>query len=257
MPEALVKGETHLSKRDKQALMEMDLSDFDAVFREGHDTDYFERDITSMYALFGIGHLVYGATFGRLYFSLDELKEDAGKKGVGFHDEIDTSVYESFEMVSVKKRLFLLLLSPILAVFLLAFASVPFQILLASSPPILTTISRYAAGLAVILFFGFAWALAYFMLIIDEVMYDRDEHMAENIIEISEQNGYEKVLVSCGGEHRAGIASHLEDNGWETEDRVTDSPIGKVLLWKDRIVSAVLNPRSTLSKAVSKLKRRR
>ncbi|PSP57041.1 hypothetical protein BRC72_11615 [Halobacteriales archaeon QH_7_66_36] len=251
---AVVKGETHLSKKDKQALMQMDLSEFDAVFREGYDTDYFKRDITSMYALFGIGHLVYGATFGRLYFSLDEMKEDAEEKGVGFHDEIDSSVRETYEMVSVKKQILLLILSPFLGMLILGLVSAPFQIFLPDLSPMLTVLTGYVAGLAVILFFGFVWALGFFMLIVDEVMYDRDEHMAENIIEISEEEGYEKVLVSCGGEHLSGISSYLEENGWETEERTTDSPIGKVLLWKDKVLSAVLNPRNTLSKAVSKIR---
>jgi len=235
-------------------LMQMDLSEFDAVFREGHDTDYFKRDITSMYALFGIGHLVYGATFGRLYFSLDEMKEDAEEKGVGFHDEIDSSVRETYEMVSLKKRILLLILSPFLGMLILGLISAPFQIFSPDLSPTLTVLTWYLTGLAVILFFGFVWALAFFMLIIDEVMYDRDEYMAENIIEISEEEGYEKILVSCGGEHLSGISSYLEENGWETEERTTDSPIGKVLLWKDRAISAVLNPRNTLSKAVSRIR---
>jgi pheromone shutdown protein TraB len=102
--------------------------------------------------------------------------------------------------------------------------------------------------------FGFAWALAYFIMIVDEVMGDRDKKMAEEILRISEEEGYESVLVSCGGNHRSGIASYLEDEGWETKEKTTDSPIGKVLLWIERLFGAVMNPATTVRKGYSKLR---
>jgi len=43
MPEALIKGETHSSKKDRQSLLNRDFSEYDAVFREGYDKDYFQR----------------------------------------------------------------------------------------------------------------------------------------------------------------------------------------------------------------------
>jgi len=252
MPEALVKGETHLSKRDKRALMEMDLSQFDAVFREGYDNDYFKRDLTALYALFAIGHLVYGATYGRLYFSDEDFEEKAENEGVPYHDEIDTSIYETYEMVRSRKRVLILLLSPVLAAFLLGLASAPFQLVVPRVVPSLIPVLTLVATFAVIFLFGFAWALAYFMMIVDEVMYDRDEKMAEEILRISEEEGYESVLVTCGGNHRPGIASYLEQEGWETEEETTDSPIGKVLLWVDRLSGAVMNPIKTVKKGYSK-----
>ena len=109
------------------------------------------------------------------------------------------------------------------------------------------------AAIGLFFFFGFAWALAYFMIVIDEIMYDRDEHMAEEIIQITEQRGYDSVLVSCGGNHRKGIASYLEDEGWKTQVESTDSPVGKVLLWIDCLFGALLNPRKTVGKVYSKL----
>jgi len=248
MKEALVKGETHLSKRDKQALMEMDFSQFDAVFREGHDTDYYQRDLDSLYALFAIGHLVYGATYGRLYFSSDNIEEKSEEEAVPFYGEIDASIYETYEMVPRWKRVGLLLLSPVMAGFLLGLLFSPLQWTVNRFAIQLSPLFGVIAAIGMILFFGFLWALAYFMLIEDEVMYDRDDEMTEEILQIVEKEGYSSILVSCGGNHRPGIASSLRDEGWEVEERTTDSPIGKVLLWKDRLVSAVLNPRDTLTR---------
>jgi len=254
MPEALIKGETHLSKRDKRALMEMDLSQFDAVFREGYDNDYFKRDLTALYALFAIGHLVYGATYGRLYFSGEDFEEKAENEEVPYHDEIDTAIYETYEMVRPRKRVLTLVLSPVLAAFLLGLTSAPFQLVISRVVPGLIPVLTVVATFAMIFLFGFAWALAYFMMIVDEVMYDRDEKMAEEILRISDEKGYEAILVSCGGNHRPGIASYLKDDGWETEEETTDSPIGKVLMWINRVFGAVINPRSTVKKGYSRLR---
>jgi hypothetical protein len=254
MPDALIKGETHLSRKDKQALMEMDLSQFDAVFREGYDTDYFERDITPLYALFGIGHLVYAATYGLLYISIDEFRQKAREQGLAFHDDIDTAVYESYEMVSLRKRILLLFLAPVLALALLGLASTPFQLVFQRMLPGFIPVLSVIAGIGLFFVFGFAFALAYFMMIMDEIMYDRDEYMAEEILRITEQEGYDSVLVSCGGNHRQGIASYLEDEGWETEEEATDSPIGKILLWVDRLFGALLNPRQTIRRVYSKVR---
>lgn len=80
------------------------------------------------------------------------------------------------------------------------------------------------------------------------------ERMAENIMEISEKAGYQKVLVSCGGAHCSGITSELEVNGWETEIHTTESPVGKVLLWKDRVVNALLHPRRSLGAMYSRIR---
>jgi len=248
MKEALVKGETHLSKRDKQALMDLDFSQFDAVFREGHDTDYYQRDLDSLYALFAIGHLVYGVTYGRLYFSSDNVEEKAEDEGVPFYGEIDASMPETYEMVPRWKRVGLLVLSPVLAGLLLGLLLFPFQWVVGRFAIQLSPIFGVVTAIGAVLFFGFFWALAYFMLIEDEVMYDRDEEMVDGVLRVAEKEGYESILVSCGGNHRPGIASSLRDEGWEVKERTTDSPIGKVLLWKDRIVSAVLNPRDTFSR---------
>lgn len=253
MPKALIKGETHLSRKDKQALMELDFSQFNAVFREGYDRDYFRRGMDSLYALFAIGHIVYGATFGRLYFSSDDLEEKAESEGVPYFGEIDAAIFETYEMVPRWKRGLLFLLSPFWAVLILGVVTLPIHRALnwfsVGSP-----VQGVVGAVLLIFFYGFAWAWAYFHLIESEVMYKRDEKMAEEVARISDENGYESILLMCGGKHRPGIASYLEDQGWKVEQRTTDSPIGKLLLWKDRLIKAIFHPRRTMSRVKQKIR---
>lgn len=110
-----------------------------------------------------------------------------------------------------------------------------------------------AADSPVIIFFGFAWALAYFLLIESEVMYDRDDVMTENIISIAEEEGYETILVNCGGKHLPGIAATLEHEGWDVDERTTDSWIGKVLMLADKVSAALVHPQQSLQALYSKL----
>jgi hypothetical protein len=254
MVEALVKGETHLSKRDKAALMELDLSQFDAVFREGHDKNYFERDIDSLYALFAIGHVVYGTTYGRFYMSTEDFQKKAEDQGIPFYGKIDAPIYETYEMVPRWKRGLLFFFSPIYAAIILGIISAPFQWIAKIAVPRWIPLLQVAAVFGLLFIYGFVWALAYFLLIENRVMYDRDECMAEEILQTAEEEGYQSVLVTCGGNHRPGIAEYLREEDWEVEEQTTDSPIGKVLLWKDRIIEMFPSPRKRFNRVASRLR---
>lgn len=254
MAKALIKGETHLSTKDKEALMELDLSQFDAIFREGHDSIKFSRERGLIYALFVIGYLLYGATYGKLYFSAREFKQKAKAQDTPFYDDIDATVHETYLMVPLWKRLLLLIVSPLFAGFMLGLAVVPFQWVISKMVPDLLPVLGILAAFAIILFFGFAWALAYFLLIEGEVMADRDQVMAQEIIKTVDTEDFDRIFVSCGGNHRSGIASQLRDEGWDVDEQSTDSWIGKVLLLIDRIVEVVLNPRQTIGQIAAKLR---
>lgn len=252
MPEVLIKGETHSSEKDKQELLDLDLSRFDAVFREGHDRDYFKRDITLGYLIFAIGHLLYGGTYARFYESGDEFKEKVEAEGIPWV-KMDADVAETFEMVPRWKRGLLLLLSPIMGGLLFGFASIPFQLALRFVAPGWIPV---IGAVAVIFLFGFACALGYFLLIEEEVMSDRDDYMAEKIVNLSEKEGYKTVLVSCGGKHRPGIAASLRDEGWEVRERGTRSLLGRILAMIERAEAAVLRPRQTVGRIWSWAKNR-
>jgi len=229
MPEALIKGETHLSKKDKQALLDLDLSEYDAVFREGHDKNYFQRDIDSLYALFAIGHVVYGATYSRLYRSSDEFKQQAKEQGLPVHDRIDAAVYETYEMVPRWQRGGLFVRAPRFAGLMLGWVAQPAEWILIRVAPELLRELVFAGLVLTLLCFGFVWALSYFLLIEGRAMYDRDVAMAREIVQITEAKEYDSVLISCGGNHRPGIASYLRDEGWEVTEEPTDNLLGNLL----------------------------
>jgi len=249
---AVIKGEVHSSRKDKRALLDIDLSQFDAVFKEGRDNNTFNRDISLVYALFSIGHIVFRATFGKLYVSTDDFEQQVENEGVDFFDDIDTDFEEVYSLISTKKRV--LLLFPALIV-----AALPFGIFLGfvewvtvrTAPSYLRLVFTVAT-LALILLFGFAWACAYFQLVLGSVTRARDEYMAENIIEIAEREGYDSIVVSCGDGHCRGISTRLEEKGWETDVRRTENPVGKLAVWKDQSLRKIRHPRRFLRRLYSR-----
>lgn len=250
MRQALIKGETHSSQKDKQALLDLDLAQYDAMFREGHDKNYFERDITTGYALFAIGHLLYGATFNRFYTSSEDIREKARSQDVPWI-EADASVCETYEMVPRWKRTLLLLVAPFAGLLLFGLVFTPIRWIIESVAP---GWSPIIGAIGIVLLFGFLWALQYFILIEGEVMSDRDEYMAETVVEAAEENDYNRVLISCGDKHRSGIASELREQGWTVEEQGIESWFGKVLAGFDKVGAAILQPRNTASKIWSQVR---
>ena len=247
MSEAEIQGETHLSRKDKQTLMQLDLSCFDAVFREGHNADYFERDLTVGYTLFAIGHLLYGATYGRVYTSSEDFEDKVEASDIPFY-KVDAEIYETYEMVPRWKRILILLIAPFFSLIILGLFLSPFNWAVGYLGLTLPYWVSFIGAILFVLFFGLAWPLGYFLLLEGEVMSDRDQYMSDEILRISSENGYENVLMSCGDGHRRGISDALEDADWSVEEHPTENWLGRVLLLKDRVVAAVLNPKTTFSR---------
>lgn len=246
---AVIEGETHTSDADQQALLDSDLSSFDAVFRESHSKDYFERKLTAGYALFAVGHLLYGATYNRFYTSGDEFQEKVEEVGVPWV-EMDAAVHETYGMIPLWKRVMFLAMSPVLAVLLLG---IPLGVLNWVFGFFAPGIGELVLGIGVLFFFSFAWSLAYFLLVEEEAMESRDEYMAENVDRLSKTEDYDRVLVSCGDDHRKGIASYLRSRGWEVEENGTKSLLGRALGLFDRVANAVLNPIQTTRRILARL----
>lgn len=200
------------------------------MFREGHDKNYFDRELDTLYTLFAIGHLVYGTTYGRLYRSTDEFEQKVNNSGLPWYNRIDASVSETYEMVPQWQRAALFLLSPLFAGLMLGLVAQPaIYVLPRIAPELLSTIA-FAGTILTLLCFGFVWAFAYFLLIESRVMYDRDRVMTREIIRTTERNDYESILVTCGANHRQGIASNLRNEGWNVTEKPTDSLIRGVLI---------------------------
>lgn len=256
MPEAEIQGETHLSRKDKQTLMQLDLNSFDAVFREGHNADYFERDLTVGYTLFAIGHLLYGATYGRIYTSPIDFEEKVEASDIPFY-KVDAEIYETYEMVPRWKRILILLIAPIFSLIILGLFLSPFDWAIGFLGLTLPYWVSIIGAILFLLFFGLAWPLGYFILLEGEVMSDRDQYMSDEILRISNENGYETVLMSCGDAHRRGISDALEEADWSVEEHPTENWLGRVLLLKDRVVAAVLNPGRTVKRGIALVDSRR
>lgn len=226
MPDALIKGETHVSKRDKQALLGEDLTQFDAVFREGSNPELRGKDIGILYALYLIGYLVYGATYGRIYISNEDFKRSVERCGIPYDDDIDLSVCETYEMIDSWKRSVFAFLSAFIPAFFSGTILYPLRLI-----PGLTDSTGFAVVfvLGLMLFYGFSWALTYFQILDGRAMEARDEYMAEQILARTEETDWESILISCGDEHRPGIAASLEAEGWDVSQEPTTHWIGKLL----------------------------
>ena len=250
MVRAEIQGETHSSEKDKQTLMELDLSRFDAVFREGHDTDYLKRSLTPGYTLFAIGHLLYGATYGSIYTSPEDFENKVKASDTPFY-KVDADIPETYGMVPRWKRIPLLLISPIFSLICLGLFVSPVNWVIGYFGLKLPYWVSIIVVALFFLFFGLAWPLGYFILLGGEVMSDRDQYMSDEILRISSENGYDSVLVSCGDGHRKGISNALEEADWNVEEYPTENWLGRFLLLKGRVVSAVLNPVRTLRQGIA------
>jgi len=105
---------------------------------------------------------------------------------------------------------------------------------------------RLTAALLLVLGLGFLWAMFYFVLVASEAFEARDDIMSESIIGTVESQGYDAVLVSCGGEHREGIAENLREEGWEVEERTTSSSLGKLFVMAENAAAKIASPIRTL-----------
>lgn len=184
MPDALIKGETHVSKRDKQALLEKDLTQFDAVFREGSNPEIFRKDIGTLDTLYLIGYLVYEVTYGRIYISNEDFKRSVERCGISYDDDIDLSVCETYEMIDSWKRPVFAFLSAFLPTFFFGTILYPLRLI-----PGLTDSTGFAVVfvLGLTLFYGFSWALMYFQILDGRAMGARDKYMAEQILARTEE----------------------------------------------------------------------
>lgn len=253
---AVIQGEAHFSSKDRQTLMEMDITPFQAVFREGSDHHFFERKLTVGYTLFVVGYILYGATYGRFYRSSEAFEKKVLDADTPFY-KIDADAPTIYEMIPRWNRTILLIGAPIFTFFFIGFSvvglSAAFNFLGVSFP----VWASVTGAMFFLLTYGLVWPLMFFLLLIGETMDARDEHMANNILRKSDESGYEQVLVSCGDGHRDGLSTRLKNHGWDTDPRPTKSRIGRAIYWLDRLSRVLLNPVHTIKQAAAWITRNR
>lgn len=251
MVDAEIQGETHTSRKDMATLMELNLSRFDAVFREGSESDFHARKFTVGYTLFAVASLLYVGTYGRLYIPIDEFQDKVVANGPPFY-KIDADVHEIYEMVPRWRRILYLLIAPILALLMIAFVGgfgAWIVGLVLEFPEWITIV----VGIALFLMFGLIWPFSFFQLIIMVTLDERDDYMAKRVLELSEKHGYEAVLISCGDHHRKGIKSKLEKEGWDVEGYGSASWLGKILFILERLTWPINHPIKALKRVVGKI----
>lgn len=210
MPEAIIKGEMHASRSDKQDLEGIDTSDFDAVCFESHDKDFFARTLTLRYALYCIGHILYGATAGRVYTSTDSFKSRLHTDGVPTHD-VDADVHEQYGFVATWAHWVMVVASLGVGA---GVAAVPAAVVVVVVQQVDYMIGMILAIAVFSLLWGFAWALSYNWMHGYPAMKHRDQFMADTIQWITAVNDYDRVLVACGDGHVEGIRRLLKEEGW-------------------------------------------
>lgn len=229
MPKATIQGELHGSQGDKQRLLNHGLESYDQLFIEGRAAIDI-RGVSTKFAAFLIGTVTafwiegFIAKLARswtLYFSntVSDIDEAARDAGLSVDDEIDSGldeIYEGFE----GGRSGYLLSAVMVILFLFSLGSL--------MDLILFNISRGGptnfVSLVIISIHVFAFVLmtsAFFFtgLIIFRTsnLEDRDQTMANSIIERCETNEFDRVLISCGDKHVPGIKRELQNEGWEVD----------------------------------------
>lgn len=202
MPEAVIKGEVHLSNSDQKQLEELSEQDFDAGFFEGVKDEFPAENYAFTMIPFFTGRLIHKFFGDRFFGSLEETLENL--EDTHF---VDCTILEQYEQVGYKKHWLIFLLSIFTGVIL-------FSGLVAL--PVQKYVSSWAAGFTMLFTFT-AISLLHFVYVAFESLAYRDKFMAENIMEITEEEGYNKVLLNFGGSHSPGIAKILDNNGWDVE----------------------------------------
>lgn len=206
---AIIQGEGHIVKKDREDLLDRVSEDTDGVFIEGREDNISLSRIASGYAFFLAGMVIYFGFIRSLRnIRMHPLQEKLEEMGIPFHDEIDKEIPDIYSEFPGWANV------PMAAVFLLTFVYL-FQ---RQTPPVVqfgsfTTSTTALVGFILILLSP----IAYFSTVIQLeslLVEGRDTTMANSIMDVSKDEGWETVVISCGQEHVDPIQRILEDNGW-------------------------------------------
>lgn len=210
MVKAVIQGEYHISTSDRELLDEHLSEEADALFVEKRSDRVSPENWSFGYLSFLIGVLTLYWLQAALYRGPD-IQE---RHDIPIHDEIDTPLPDLYARLPTAWKA----TAGIIAVVFFSVGlyvptwSIPFI----TTPEIVT--QAYSIVLKAIIVIG-APLIYSFMLILLEGrrLGTRDKDMAEAIVKISKERGYEKVVVSCGDAHTGRLSTLLENNGIEVE----------------------------------------
>lgn len=228
---AIIRGEAHISNIDRKALLDRDLSDFQAAYFEGRSDTIVMDKYTYSYVLYLIGHLsleLFYITAAKFYnYVLPsptyDVEQAARDEGLDVRNEIDLEIHEIYE--NIDHDVLRASLGIMVLLFILSFTgsfyndTVSFWIV---STPIPSWILPLVSGV----FLPFCYS-GLTMMIGDSP--ERDEKMAESIDVLAEKNGHKQVLVLVGDQHVVPISDLLKQRGWEVESERSQHPIPRLI----------------------------
>lgn len=202
--EAIIQGEAHTSKNDRDALLDRISEDTDCVFIEGRADNISLDKITPGYAFFLAGMILYlGFIRYVRHLRMTPLEEELEGRGVAYCNEIDKEIPEIYrDMPEWPKYVFI-------GIYLIILA-----FLFQGDIPLFIRFGVFGIstliGFILILFSP----MAYFATVIQLeaiLVGGRDETMATAITEAADKEGMNEILISCGQEHVDPIEMKLED----------------------------------------------
>lgn len=228
MPFAKIVGEVHYSRADLNELLDVDFSQFDAVFVEHHERSDYPLSSNLGLLLFLAAFISYRSIITKTYHEYTEIERGSYNDNVKYEDKIDLNGIQTYLGLGIHWKV----LVPIIA-FLTSFAFGWIFFSATSSHQIVGDVSLVhliAPVIFVISFIGLENGLVEFA-----GSYRRERHMTAEILSRSDRNEYESILLLCGDFHRPMISQLLQQMGWEVEQVSSDSLLASTF-WPVRFI---------------------
>lgn len=217
---ALIKGEQHNSDEDWSELLGIDFSKFDAVFVEHHEDKEQRNELK--YVLYFTVFVLYDKFAGFAYHDNERIERICNHLEIEFEDNIDLNFYDTFDEISTTWVVLSFVIS-------LLFALIAGLIFFRSTPSTVVVAQISLNHATAVLVFIVAFYLLNFGLIEFIGTFSRDEHMANELINRSQDNGYERIILLCGEMHRPVILRILEQEGWSVKELPSKTVISRIL----------------------------
>lgn len=240
MPHATIQGELHGSQGDQQRLLDHHLGDYDQLFIEGR-ADIDIRGISLKFAIFLIGVLmifwlerliaVIAHVYSRLFSNtVIDIRREANEAEVPIDDEIDSGldeIYSEFKDGGSAYLIHAIMFVLPLFSFGTLWRLIVFEINQGSWTSPFSLVMLAIHMLSFVLVTGALFFVGVIILRSPNSA-EREQTMASTIVDRSEANGYDQVLISCGDKHVTGITEELREEGWSVEPNRSGHWISKI-----------------------------
>lgn len=209
---AIIQGDLHVSRRDSRALLDQHTAETDALFVEGR-SDTIQLETHAMgYLLFLIGFLIIQSLYRMsdvIYESIPgggewTIEDDARDEyGLEVYDEIDAELNELWGWVGKGEQVVLYILTTIFGVFVIRYSVIG---------------GLFHGPVTIFIVVTFPLIFSALVILRPKRNERREKTMVDSIIDASESEDYEEVLILCGDIHVSSISEKLREEGWEVEN---------------------------------------